>query len=65
MFRPQEIGPIEESFALGQVDILCDNEMEAGNYAKKYLSYFQVLNQAWHPAKQNWYPSTHPPGIAH
>merc|ERR1719159_549284 len=38
---PQEIGPIDESFALGQVDILVEDEVAAAAAAKQYISYFQ------------------------
>merc|ERR1719443_2430954 len=40
-FPPTQIGPSEEGFALGVVDVLVDNEGEAAAVAKRYLSYFQ------------------------
>merc|ERR1719222_1294291 len=41
VFAPTEIGPVEESFALGCVDLLVDDEAAAARAAKLYLSYFQ------------------------
>lgn len=41
VFAPTEIGPIEEAFALGCVDVLVEDEASAARAAKQYLSYFQ------------------------
>ena len=47
VFRPDEIGPIEDQTANGVVDIVVADEAEAVAAAKKYLSYFQGPIQEW------------------
>lgn len=39
--RKEDIGPASEQYANGVIDILVDNEAEAIEAAKQYLSYFQ------------------------
>ena len=40
VYRPEEVGPIEDQIASGVVDIAVADEAEAVDVAKKYLSYF-------------------------
>lgn len=40
-FAPQQIGPIDTQAKNGTVDIVCENEEDASQVAKKCLSYFQ------------------------
>ena len=47
VFRPDEIGPIEDQTANGVVDIVVADEAEAVAAAKKYLSYFQGPVEDW------------------
>ncbi len=41
IFRPDEVGPLEEQRRNGVVDIAVEDEAEATEVARKYLSYFQ------------------------
>jgi acetyl/propionyl-CoA carboxylase alpha subunit len=41
IFRPEEVGPLEEQRRNGVVDIAVEDEGEAAAVARKYLSYFQ------------------------
>jgi acetyl/propionyl-CoA carboxylase alpha subunit len=41
VFRPEEVGPLEEQCRNGVVDIAVEDEGEAATVARKYLSYFQ------------------------
>ena len=41
LFTPEEIGPMSDLGPAGSVDILVDDEFEAIDAAKQYLSYFQ------------------------
>ena len=41
VFRPEEVGPMEVQVPNGVVDIAVEDEAEAVQVAKKYLSYFQ------------------------
>ena len=47
VFRPDEVGPVEVQNANGVIDILVDDEEEAMDVAKKYLSYFQGPVRQW------------------
>ena len=47
VFSPEEIGPVEDQVPSGVVDILVDDEAEATDIAKKYLSYFQGPITDW------------------
>ena len=40
-FTAEEIGPVEVHVASGAVDILCEDEAEAGRLARQYLAYFR------------------------
>ncbi len=41
VYRPEEVGPIEDQIANGVVDIAVEDEAEAVAVAKQYLSYFR------------------------
>jgi len=47
VFRPEEIGPIDVQVANGVVDVAVDDEAEAVQVAKQYLSYFQGDLASW------------------
>ena len=52
VFRPEEVGPMEEQVPNGVVDIPVTDEAEAVRVAKKYLSYFQGPVAEWACADQ-------------
>jgi acetyl/propionyl-CoA carboxylase alpha subunit/acetyl-CoA carboxylase carboxyltransferase component len=52
VFRPEEIGPIKVMQANGTIDVLVEDEAEAVQVAKKYLSYFQGPVAEWSCADQ-------------
>jgi acetyl-CoA carboxylase carboxyltransferase component len=41
LYRPEEIGPVSVQVPNGVVDVLCADESEAVEVARRYLSYFQ------------------------
>ena len=41
IFKPEEVGPTSVQYPNGVIDILVENEDEAVDVSKKYLSYFQ------------------------
>jgi acetyl/propionyl-CoA carboxylase alpha subunit/acetyl-CoA carboxylase carboxyltransferase component len=47
VFRPEDVGPIDVQTRNGVVDIAVDDEAEAVEVAKKYLSYFQGALRHW------------------
>lgn len=47
VFRPEEVGPAAVQFANGVVDVLVENEAEAVQVAKHYLSMFQGPVSQW------------------
>lgn len=47
VFRPEDVGPASVQFANGVVDILVDNEAQAVQVAKHYLSMFQGRVAHW------------------
>ncbi len=47
VFRPEEVGPMEEQVPNGVVDIPVTDEAEAVQVAKQYLSYFQGPLAHW------------------
>lgn len=47
VFRPEEVGPASVQYANGVVDVLVDNEAEAVQVAKHYLSMFQGRIGEW------------------
>ena len=52
VFRPEEVGPMEVQVANGVVDIAVEDEEEAVQAAKQYLSYFQGSTPDWTCADQ-------------
>jgi acetyl/propionyl-CoA carboxylase alpha subunit/acetyl-CoA carboxylase carboxyltransferase component len=47
IYTPEEVGPMSFQVPNGVVDILCKDEEEATEIAKKYLSYFQGPIKDW------------------
>ncbi|MXX81185.1 MAG: ATP-grasp domain-containing protein [Chloroflexi bacterium] len=47
IYTPEEVGPMSFQVPNGVVDILCKDEDEATEVAKKYLSYFQGPVSEW------------------
>jgi len=47
VFRPEEIGPIDVQIKSGVVDVAVEDEVEAVEVARKYLSYFQGAVSTW------------------
>ncbi|MFV0309777.1 MAG: carboxyl transferase domain-containing protein [Desertimonas sp.] len=52
VFRPEDIGPIDVQRHNGVVDVVVDDEAEAVEVAKRYLSYFQGATTDWECADQ-------------
>jgi acetyl-CoA carboxylase carboxyltransferase component/biotin carboxyl carrier protein len=52
VFRPEEIGPMDVQRRNGVVDIAVEDEAEAVDVARKYLSYFQGAASTWECADQ-------------
>jgi acetyl-CoA carboxylase carboxyltransferase component/biotin carboxyl carrier protein len=52
IFRPEEVGPMDVQIRNGVVDIATNDEAEAVQVAKKYLSYFQGSIGNWECADQ-------------
>ena len=46
-FHPKEIGPSDQLYKNGVIDILVRDEAEAVEAAKKYLGYFQGIRTKW------------------
>jgi acetyl/propionyl-CoA carboxylase alpha subunit/acetyl-CoA carboxylase carboxyltransferase component len=51
-FRPEEIGPVSDQAPNGVIDVVAENEIEATDLARKYLSYFQGAVGEWTCADQ-------------
>ncbi|HEY6236445.1 MAG TPA: carboxyl transferase domain-containing protein, partial [Candidatus Elarobacter sp.] len=51
-FRPDEIGPISDQAPNGVIDVVAENDVEATDIARKYLSYFQGPFADWTCADQ-------------
>jgi acetyl/propionyl-CoA carboxylase alpha subunit len=47
VYRPEEVGPMSVQVPNGVVDIAVEDEIEAVDVAKKYLSYFQGPLKEW------------------
>ncbi|MCB0993407.1 MAG: biotin carboxylase, partial [Acidimicrobiales bacterium] len=52
VFHPSEVGPIEHQWPNGVIDIIVEDDAEAVEVAKKYLSYFQGPVDEWEAADQ-------------
>ena len=53
VFRPEEVGPMDVQTQNGVVDIEVENDEEAVQVAKKYISYFQGPLSSWQAGDQN------------
>ncbi|MFP3999039.1 MAG: acyl-CoA carboxylase subunit beta [Desulfosalsimonas sp.] len=53
VYKPQEIGPVSVQSPNGVVDIVAEDEAEAVEKAKQYLSYFQGAISEWDCEDQN------------
>lgn len=47
VFHPSEVGPVEDQWANGDIDILVDDDAEAVAVAQRYLSYFRGPIDDW------------------
>ncbi len=47
VFAPEEIGPVAVQTANGVIDVLCDDEGQAVEVARRYLAYFQGDLPTW------------------
>jgi acetyl-CoA carboxylase carboxyltransferase component len=52
VFAPEAVGPVAVQVPNGVVDVLCDDEKEAVEVARRYLSYFQGDRRDWTSAEQ-------------
>ena len=52
VFAPEEIGPSESQYRNGVIDVLVDDDVQAVDAARKYLSYFQGQLADWECADQ-------------
>jgi len=52
VFQPEEVGPMNIQVPNGVVDIPVEDEAEAVEVAKKYISYFQGKTEKWECADQ-------------
>ena len=52
VFEPNEVGPAEALDAVGVIDVLVEDEIEAVAVARKYLGYFQGPTTDWSCADQ-------------
>ena len=52
VYRPEEIGPVSVQVPNGVVDVLCADEREAVEVARRYLSYFQGDVPDWTAPEQ-------------
>ncbi|WP_258937228.1 MULTISPECIES: acetyl-CoA carboxylase family protein [Prauserella salsuginis group] len=52
VYRPEEVGPAEVQAPNGVIDVLVENEAEAVEVARRYLSYFQGPATDWEAADQ-------------
>ncbi len=52
VYRPEEVGPMSVQVPNGVVDVAVEDEIEAIDVAKKYLSYFQGPLSKWDCANQ-------------
>jgi len=52
VYRPEQIGPVEDQTRSGVIDVLVEDEAEAVAVAKRYLGYFQGKLEAFEAADQ-------------
>jgi acetyl-CoA carboxylase carboxyltransferase component len=61
VYRPEEIGPVSVQVPNGVVDVLCADEKEAVEVARRYLSYFQGDVEEWTAPEQEQLRDVVPP----
>ena len=61
VFRPEDIGPVSVQVPNGVVDVLCDDEEEAVEVARRYLGYFQGDVRDWTAPEQERLRDVVPP----
>jgi acetyl-CoA carboxylase carboxyltransferase component len=61
LYRPEEIGPVSVQVPNGVVDVLCADEKEAVEVARRYLSYFQGDVREWTAPDQDALRAVVPP----
>ena len=61
VYRPEEVGPVSVQVPNGVVDVLCADEKEAVEVARRYLSYFQGDVRDWMAPDQDELRGVVPP----
>jgi acetyl-CoA carboxylase carboxyltransferase component len=61
VFSPDDVGPVSVQVPNGVVDVLCDDEKEAVDVARRYLAYFQGDVVAWTASDQSLLRQVVPP----
>ena len=61
VFAPEDVGPVTVQVPNGVVDVLCADEKEAVEVARRYLSYFQGDRRDWSGADQDLLREVVPP----
>ena len=61
VYRPEDIGPMTVQVPNGVVDVLCADEMEAVEVARRYLAYFQGDVRDWAAPEQDRLRDVVPP----
>ena len=61
VYRPEEVGPVSVQVPNGVVDVLCADEKEAVEVARRYLSYFQGDVRDWTAPDQDELRGVVPP----
>jgi acetyl-CoA carboxylase carboxyltransferase component len=61
VYRPEEIGPVSVQVPNGVVDVLCADEKEAVEVARRYLAYFQGDMREWTAPDQDRLREVVPP----
>ena len=61
VYRPEEIGPMSVQVPNGVVDVLCADEKEAVEVARRYLAYFQGDRREWTAPDQDRLRDVVPP----
>ena len=54
VYKPEEVGPVSVQAPNGVIDVLVEDEIEAVDAARKYLSYFQGPVAEWSAPDQRW-----------
>ena len=61
VYRPEDVGPVSVQVPNGVVDVLCADEKEAVEVARRYLSYFQGDVRDWTAPDQDGLRGVVPP----